>query len=251
MSVVDRALSAGSRAACFMHPETSGVKPPKDEDLFVFQFWPATFAVDYSPNYSEKQIPGASNPLYQWISGGGRSITFTAQFVSEVDVIAATLISGFDPTAGVALASTINQFGPSARYSVDVGAAIARLQGFMMPTYGSDNGANKGVAVAPPRMRVYFPGMGLGGGSANLPKDDVLCIMRSGPVTITACHPDGSPKIAEVSLQFSEVVQQSAGGSGSSGTAIRYIDARDFSVRGKRYRASVSSQATAQAFVAS
>jgi len=242
MGIADRVLSAAGKVPCFMHPEAPGFSAPSD--IFVFQFWPQTVTIDYTPNYAEKQIPGASHPLYQWISGGGRSITFQAQFVSEVDVNFADLLRLTD--AGAAAAVEAARFTPSEKYIVDVGAALARLQSYMMPTY-LQSGANKGRAVAPPRMKLYFPGMSLGGGSANKGIDEVLTILRSAPITIQSCHPDGSPKLAEVSLQFAEVIQSSRG----TGSAIRYVDRKDFEKRGKRYRASVFSQHAAETFALS
>lgn len=242
MGVAETLLSPSAKAPCFMHPEGQGGVPPKSSDLFVFQFWPATVTIDYSPNYAEKQIPGASHPLYQWISGGGRSITFQAQFVAEIDEVVQGALA---ITAGALPAPAANAAIPSGRYTVDVGAALARLHSYMMPSYGG-SGANAGLAVAPPRMRLYFPGMDLGGGSPNRGYADVLTILRSAPITVQKCHPDGSVMLAEVSLQFSEVVQTNV----SDGVAIRYVSREDFERRGSTYRASLSAQRSAEAFVA-
>jgi len=73
----------------------------------------------------------------------------------------------------------------------------------------------------------------------------VLVILRSAPATVTSWFPDGSPKIASVSLQFNEVVQRS---SARGGAPIRYVDSKDFAGRGKRYRSSVSSKYVGDTF---
>lgn len=180
----------------------------------AFQYFPESITDTKATNYQQKEIPGGSLPLYQWVSGGERLINFTAQFTCDVDLITAQGTTGL--TALVSGASTIRDrlkaAGVDGR-NVDIRAAIGWLRRFVLPTY--DNGGNKGQVVegypltkAPSKLRLVMPnsGIGLAGGSPTTPHS-VRVVMTQCDVTYDAFFPSGLPRVASVQLGFAEVPQ--------------------------------------------
>jgi len=223
MALLPDLLGAGRPQIAFMYPEPDPGIPPLANDIFVFQFFPESVQIDYQPRYREISIPGASHPLYQWSGGSGRSITFQATFTAEIDVGLAALAP-----AGLSAPGLGGAFTPSERYTVDVRAAMALLQSYMMGDIEED-----GVVLAPRRLELYLPNSGLGGGSGDESDDNALVILRSAPYNYEGFFPSGTPRIATVSLQFNEVVQQNVG---EGGSGIKYIPASQFREFGKTYR---------------
>jgi len=219
MALVDTLLvsPAGPRSA-YMWPETSpGRGRAGDPEIFVFQYWPDQLTDTENPRYAEKEVPSASHPLYQWTGGSGREISFTAVFTAEVDD---------ESVAGIASNPAGSAILPSARYTVDINAAIARLKTFIRGKYsmGSINQATK----PPPRLRLVFEGTQLGG-----TEESVLVILKSAPVTYESWFPSGRPRVASVQLTFNEVIQR-ADESGKS--QIVYLGRSSFEAPAKRYR---------------
>jgi hypothetical protein len=151
------------------------------------QYFPETLSDSHSPEWEPKMIPGGSHPLYNWVAGGERQISFTAYFTQERRLT--------NPLGG----SAQGPFGPilTDKWSVDVMGAIAWLRQFTYPTYGSD-----GQAHPPPRVRLVAPNALLGE-----VKGTILAIMQSCDVEWLQWWPDGTPKEATASLTFAEVVQ--------------------------------------------
>lgn len=211
-------------STCYLYPEPSpGVKPLPD-DIFTFQYWPQSIQVSYTPAYANQEIPGATHPLYQWTGGQGRTISFEAVFTSEVDPVS----RGFSRAGGGLLT-------PSAPYTVDVAAALARIESYMLPSY--DNGGNlNGVVSAPERLVLVVPGVGLSGGTRSQSFgggtfDYVYVLLTAAPFTIESCFPSGAPRVATVALTFTEVIQRKSGAQ----TAIRYVGRKPFRDLGLRY----------------
>jgi hypothetical protein len=221
-------LSTSDPRSAFLFPESSigGVGIPGNDGAFVFQYWPETIEDNYNPNYAERQIPGGSHPLYQWTGGSGRDITFTAVFTAEVDAgITRGAIGKPNPA--------ITALTPSARYTVDVRGALNRLRSFMLPDYNG-TGFNINTLASPPKkFYLVLQGTRLGGS-----KDYILCILRSAPITYQACFPNGTPRIAEVSLTCTEIVQQTSTAGSSS---VQFVGRSPFETDGQfyHYRGSV------------
>lgn len=172
-------------------------------DIFVFQYWPSQIQDSYEAEWVTKQIPGGSHPLYQWVSGSGRTISFEAIFTSEVDEDSSVTAQNFGTTAiGAALI-------PSARYTVNVAAAINTLQSFQYPTYRT--GGKKSVTEPPPRLRLVLPGTRIGRADGY---DDILCFLKSAKITHESAFPSGRPRVATVALEFIETVQNVSAGNG-------------------------------------
>ncbi len=218
-----------------------GARPTASlNDVFVFQFWPNQVTDNYTPNWATKQIPGASHPLYQWVSGNGRDISFTANFVSEVredsfTVQGASANSSFTARIQAASAGSAVRaqetlgaaFLPSSRYTVNVAGAIAALQQYLYPTY-SDHDANKGITRPPKKLVLVLPGTKLGRQEGN---DGILCILKAANVTMESWFPTGELRAASVALSFAEIIQYTSG----EGTNIRYIGAEIYEGLADKY----------------
>lgn len=73
------------------------------ENALSFQYFPETLSDTKAVNYSRKNIPGGSHPLYQWISGGERIISFTAHFSCDTDLVTGEDDNLFDLNKSVTL----------------------------------------------------------------------------------------------------------------------------------------------------
>src|SRR3972149_5875366 len=51
-----------------------------------FQYFSESITDSKAINWNAREIPGASLPIYQWISSGERSVSFTAVFSSDLDL---------------------------------------------------------------------------------------------------------------------------------------------------------------------
>lgn len=182
-------------------------------DTFVFQYFPEEVSDSHPPNYAQQEIPGGSHPLYQYVGGMERLITFTATFTSEIA----------EPEKIDDLINT-----PSAKYTVDVKAALAGLLKFKYADY--KKGGQSGRTIAPPRLILVLDNMNLG-----RDRDEILVILKSAPVTYQSWFPDGTPRIATVDLEFAECVQQlSSAKEGPS--QINFIGSDRYQAAASRYK---------------
>ena len=198
-------------AACFLFPDpgdsfrlNSKDSQTKDNNVFVFQYWPESVSDSDETTYSEKLIPGGSHPLQQWVGGGNRTISFDAVFTEEVE------FNQQDPNAS---SRTFGPVGISERYSVDVAAAIAKLRQHLYPEYTA---LSKNILAKPPnKLILVLPNTRIGHDS-----DAVPVILKSMNVNIESSFPSGRIRVATVSLSFTEIVQRGNGERAS----IRFVD---------------------------
>jgi len=194
-------------------------------DMMRFQYFPESIQDTKAVNYQQKEIPGASLPLYQWVASGERLISFSATFTSDADLAADPRIAGL----------LDNRSGLQDR-NVDVRSAVAWLRQFQFPHYRSGSSSTSGAAggggggagangqgvsfisYPPKRLRLFIPNSGIGiagGNPANaqgaLFPHSVTCVMTQCDVTWDAFFPSGMPRIATVSLAFAQVPQDGAG----------------------------------------
>jgi len=202
-----------------------------------FQYWPQSLSDDYQVEYAEHQIPGGSHPLYQWVGGRGRTLSFEAIFTSEINENrAGSVLGGGDGTAGYSAAvanGVASSFLPSARYTVNVAAGLARIRSWMMPEYGV--GGRLGNTNPPQILTLVFPNSKLGGKGGSL-TDAVSVILRAAPITYESWFPDGTPRVATVALTFNEIVQTPSGSGQKSTTSVEFISRDGFVSGAEKYK---------------
>lgn len=169
----------------------------------AFQYFPETMSDTKNVNYQQKEIPGASLPLYQWVASGERLLSFTAMFTSDMNPLEAP--EALTPGTG-----------HGERRTVDIRTAILWLRRFQMPRYTTTSAGGSAPAqnrtYAPRKARLYIPnsGIGLAGGgrsTASTSDSAINCVMTQCEVTYQSWFPNGVPQIAEVQLSFAEVPQ--------------------------------------------
>jgi len=171
----------------------------------AFQYFPEKIQDTKGVDYSSKTIPGGSHPIYTFISGGERTISFEAIFINDdVPKSATNLLNG----------KTYSIKDADKRDIVNIANAISWLRYCMYPTY------NNGVAKAPPLVVVYLPNSGIIG-TGNY-AHSVVGILRRADVSYEAFHRDGTPRIAVVSIEIAEVVQTKKSWKWHDGDSLDY-----------------------------
>lgn len=180
-----------------------------------FQYFPETLQDSKSINYQQKEIPGGSLPLYQWVASGERLISFTAVFTCDVDygggsaALANTIV---EAQAAVAAEEALRERLHSAgqlRRNPDLRGAVAWLRRYMVPSYDKD------YTYAPNKLRLYLPNSGIGyaGGSdaSTSAPDSIHCVMTQCEVTYEAFFPSGWCRSLTVALSFAQIPQFNGG----------------------------------------
>lgn len=174
---------------------------PRGGANFRFQYYPETFASSKSPNWQPKEVFGASLPLYQFVSGGEHSITFTAQFSCDTDLL-----------SNEELAETLRADGLKER-NPDLRAAVAWLRQFVLPSYVASAALDIPLTQPPKKLMLFMPGSGIGllagapaGSTAVLP-DSIYAIMTQCDVTYEAQFSSGLPRLIQVQLAFAQIAQ--------------------------------------------
>ena len=153
---------------------------------FAFQFFPDTINDEKNTGWSKRHVPGLSHPLYQWIKGGERVISFKSVFYREENGIPTNLINP-------ARAKSISD-----KYNSDVAGAIAYLRRLQYPVGVSSTG----IYEAPRILLLEFPRSYIAGDSSF-----VECVLTNVAAQWKGSFPDGTPKMAVVDLTFEEVIQ--------------------------------------------
>lgn len=213
-------------SATYSFAAKGGGQTVSQNSALFFQYWPGSLSDEHTVSYAEHVIPGGSHPLYQWTGGGGRTLSFEAIFVSELNTQKG---SGALSGATAALANAGAGLLPSGPHTVDVSAALSRLRSWMLPEYSK--GGRLGETTPPPILTLVFPNTRLAGTS-----DLLQVILRSAPITIESWYPNGQIRVATVTLTFNEVVQSPSGGGQSSATRVQFIGRDNFEVEGRKYR---------------
>lgn len=173
---------------------------PEDQPKEVrrLQYFPDTVQDTKGVNWSPKDIPGASLPLYQWTSSGERSLSFTSIFTTDVDL-------SVNPDATTEPRTK--------QRNVDIRSAVLWLRSFLLPSYSTTNdkyGA-AGLTRAPAKLLLTIQNSGIGwAGGPNYAlgdPDTIVAIMTECSVEWTAFFPSGLPRIASVGLAFAQVAQ--------------------------------------------
>jgi hypothetical protein len=173
------------------------------ETHFRFQYFPETIQDNKAVNYAGTTVPGASLPIYQWIAGGERLISFSAFFSSD-------LIFNRDSLAKAPF-DRMKKLGMEHRV-VDIRAAVVWLRRYVLPTYKNSN-TGEAFVTPPARLGLFVPGLRLGliGGAPDAtagPSGDIVkVIMTQCDATYESFFSNGVPRTATVQLSFVEIAQ--------------------------------------------
>jgi hypothetical protein len=171
----------------------------------AFQYFPESLSDTKNVDYTPRKIPGASLPVYQWVSSGERHISFTAVFTTDVNLL------GEDGSASPeAVAAKIESTQDKSR-NVDIRSAIVWLRRFMMPRYGAAGQIGVPITYGPRKIMLHIPNSGIGlagGGTASgVGPDSIICIMQQCDVTWETFFTNNLPRTAKVQLSFSQIPQ--------------------------------------------
>lgn len=182
----------------------------------AFQYFPETLSDTKRVNWASKEIPGGSLPIKQYVSSGDRTISFTAFFTCDVDLIAPRRTdtentSSSQITDAQHRLSLLTAIGQQNR-NVDLRAAVVWLRRHMLPVYAALGGATLGTVTtfAPRKVRLILTnsGIGLFGGQAHsTTRDSIVAIMTQCDVVMEAFFPSGLPRFITVNLAFDQVAQ--------------------------------------------
>jgi hypothetical protein len=198
----------------------SGPGNSTSRQVFLFQFWPESLSDSKTVEYSTKAVPGGSHPLYQWVRGGERILSFTAVFSRDLN-----------PTQQF---TTLNTRGQNVtppvakdKYNVDINAAVWALRRFLYPSYGGSD-----LKAFPPEViQLQLDNTAIGGYDTEGPVDIMNCFMTRCDVQVQSWFPDGVPRFATVDLEFHETVQSDP----REPADIRYVDRMKFAAAWNRY----------------
>jgi len=176
-----------------------------------FQYYPETISDHRGVSYITKEVIGGSHPIYQWVHGSERVISFEAVFTADfyVDDNPLQTLSNFasaikNPVAAIGSAL----LGGKDLNSIPISQYIAWLRSKTYPKYDGSNPVSP-----PPRLLLWLENSGINsntgsssGGTAYT-TDVIPVIMRQCNVEYHAFFRNGMPRIATVSLEFAETIQ--------------------------------------------
>jgi hypothetical protein len=174
----------------------------------TFQFFPESISDTRSSEWQSKSVIGGSHPVYQWVYGSGRELSFDAVFTRDsksIDTatsVANTVSSFAKNPLGSTIASVKNAYSGKKEgdYNVKIEGAVAWLRSKTYPSY------SKTSSKPPPRMYLILPGTGVFSGSTQK-MDCIPVVMSSCNVTYESFFRTGEPRSVTVALSFLEVIQ--------------------------------------------
>jgi hypothetical protein len=166
-------------------------------DGMALQYWPESISDTRESVWNPRYIPGGSHPIYQWTHGGERRISFTSVFTADTAPEEDSLKKGKNPY-GLSLDLPLSGIDKSR--DVDIRAAIGWLRYFTYPLYPEGEDVR---AYEPPKAELFFPNSAINVDGT----DSITCVMTRCDVTYEDFFPSGFPRLAEVALEFAEVVQ--------------------------------------------
>jgi hypothetical protein len=188
----------------------------------TFQYFPETISDTRSSEWQAKNVIGGSHPIYQWIYGSGREISFEATFTRDYMSVKSDgslnstlnlIDSAIKNPIGTAISLVKNggSTNNEGDYTVKMEGAIAWLRSKTYPSYPNR------IAKAPPKMLLVLPGTGIfSGAKVDQAKtiDSIPVIMTSCNVTYEAFFRTGEPRVVTVAVSFAEIIQTSSPGWG-------------------------------------
>lgn len=181
-------------------------------DRRSFQYYPKTISDQKATNYQTKVIPGLSHPLYQWTSGGPRTISFQAIFTRDrtySDSEKASITKNKTFTADAQPSLSLGKELKDEARSVDIPSAIAYFRSYLDPEYslGNQQLTTPPRPYPPRKLILGLPGLRINWGVPELNQDEVYCIMTQCDVNYDGFFADGSPRFARVDFAFAEIIQ--------------------------------------------
>lgn len=186
----------------------------------AFQYFPQTIDDSKSGDYVEKTVIGSSHPIYQWLHGGKRSISFDAVLTSDFTkgtgqnplgafgAVAETVTSFIKSPAATAI-STLSSGGQdpydpdgSTGKNVNIAAGISWFRSKLYPTYKGNE-----PVKPPPKLLLVVEGTEMSSYVGSYKTGVIPCIMSRCDVSYESFFRDGSPRVATLSLEFWETVQ--------------------------------------------
>jgi len=193
--------------------------PLKEKDTIplVFPFFPSSISEGKEVNWQAISPPGSNIPVYVWISSGERSVSFSVWLAQEQkkDSVTGSILNALSAMSGAAVRSFDSD------YNRDITMIVRWLRECREPEYNDD-----GLAIAPPVLTlgfmktdeddVYKIGFldfgtvqeGILGPGGVMKKGPMKCIMTTFGVEWVSFFPDGTPRLAQVSLGFAEVREE-------------------------------------------
>lgn len=201
-------LSLSSALTSSLHKQKGDVlltelQEPDDKlgSTLRFQYFPDSIQDSRDVNLRPREIPGGSLPIYQWTSGGPRTISFTAVFSTDVNFATTPALSG-------AVVARLKAVGEESR-NIDIRSAIVWLRRFTYARYGDPTTSGVPLTYPPRKTYLSIPGSGIGlagmGGFGGA--DAVLCQMTHCDVHYISFFPNNLPRLVTVSLSFAEIAQ--------------------------------------------
>lgn len=182
-----------------------------------FQYFPENISDSKGVNYASRNIPGGSHPLYQFINGTDRTISFTAIFTSDEDPAPPDLLASLQGGLEVGNLSNLITSNPlqalnntgGTKHNSEVESAVIWLRSFLYPRYTKLSGNPHNAPQAPPVCRLYLPNSGVHGTTENgqLVVDSVDCIMTQCDTVYETFYRNGKQRITTVNLTFNETIQ--------------------------------------------
>ena len=188
-----------------------------------FQYFPETISIQRGVDYQSKDPLGGSHPIYQWLTGSEKVISFKAVFTADEPSY------GYALTQGQQLNNAIENIGAAvsslarnplatgigalkgktgSRFQFNIQKAASYLMSLTYPTYPK-GAAQSGRVRPPPKMFLHLPNLGM---STNYKADpmnyngmDVL--LRQCNIEYSSFFRNGEPRVMEVSLDVLETIQ--------------------------------------------
>lgn len=168
-------------------------------DLQAFQYFPEKISDSKGVEYASRTVPGGSHPIYTFISGGERTLSFDVIFANDKNPEPPTLTGLFSGKAAFDASSNARQDVSEGTSSIP--EAIKWLRSFLYPEFGITNDA----ISAPPLAMFYLPNSGIVG-TGNVP-DSIIGILTQANVSYEVFHRNGAPRLVVISVELKEVAQ--------------------------------------------
>ena len=154
----------------------------------VLPFFPESASDSKSVNWNNIELPGGSHPIYQFVSGGERTVSFTIKLIRETKPLAALKDDKRSP------------------YNIDINKAVRFLRSCLYPQFSNADSSGSTVVTAPPLCKIRVGGNDFGHDKGGM----MTCIMTTCDVEVTKWWDDAqtTPRVAEVSVAFAEVINK-------------------------------------------